>query len=104
MPGEVRVFTPTDAFNLIRTAVRQGRRIVPLLGSGISIDAGIPTSRFLSDYIVTVSGLARSAGWQNFREFFRKKGWPHRHDVWADWLAQYPGADYQTLSKQFDEL
>ena len=102
----VQSCTPAEAFAKIRPALnREGAsfRLVPLFGSGISADAGIPTSSFLCDYITTVCAIAKNVGWQDYREYLRKWGWPHRHDVWAEWLATQNG-DYQTLTANFDKL
>ena len=60
--SRVKPVSPREAFELIQRAQRQGRRIVPLFGSGISVDAGIPTSAFLADYIVSVCAMAAPEG------------------------------------------
>ncbi len=93
-----------QAFNIINDARKRGRLIVPLLGSGISIEAGIPTSRLLVDYIVTVCAIAELSGWQDTREYLRVNGWPHRHSTWAEWLAKHPGNDYDNLNRKFNDL
>lgn len=89
---------PSPALTLTSSAVAP--RLVPLLGSGISADAGIPTSGFLCDYITTVSAIARTHGWQDLREYLLKWGWPHRHDICADWLATQNG-DYHAITHSF---
>jgi hypothetical protein len=94
---------PTKVFDLLNRA-KSSRRIILLLGSGCSVDAGIPTSAFLADYIVAVWALAREQGWRDYRDFLRREGWPHRHDVWADWLLMQRTHDRVLLTQRFTEL
>ena len=91
------------AFKLLAEA-RESREIVPLFGSGVSVDAGIPTSVLLADYIVGVSAYVGAQGWDHYAEFLRTRGWPSRHDVWADWIGDRPGRDYASLDREFATL
>lgn len=49
--------SPLECFRYIETAWREGRPIVPLLGAGISINAGIPSTTELSIYLAKVKYL-----------------------------------------------
>ncbi len=99
--GPIEDISPDKAFTFIKKCHENGRRIVPLFGAGISVGAGIPTSNFLADYICAVCAVAKSDGWENnYRNYLRKFGWPHRHDTWLRWLlAQSRKTDPQQRSK-----
>ncbi|MDX2199490.1 MAG: SIR2 family protein [Phycisphaerae bacterium] len=99
----IRTVEPSDVFAAFEDAKTAGRRVIPLLGSGISVESGIPTSAALADYIVTVYALANKRGWENCREYLRKWGWPHRHDAAIDWITHEPSGHFSTLESQFQK-
>jgi len=102
---------PSEVFRTIRRARDERRRIVPLFGAGISVDAGIPHSVLLADYVIAVQGVAKQYGWQ-IHEFVSKWRWPNRNDTWEDWYSaqldapsreheQYPAV---VLREKFESL
>jgi hypothetical protein len=74
----------TEAFNTIRDAWLQGRPIVPFLGAGVSVDAGIlMIDHDLVDYLAKVNHLLDSSGVgdrsvmrKGHRDHLMRKGWP----------------------------
>lgn len=102
MPTPAQI-SPDETFSLIRRAQADGRRIVPLLGSGISVDAGIPTSSFLADYITVLYGVIKKQGMRPY-DYLQQNRWPHRHDTWDDWHATLEDKGYDSLKSAFSLL
>lgn len=93
----------------IRTAWRTGRRIVPLVGAGLSADSGIPVIRSLYRYFAKFQQLLKHRAYlpaidgskyihdpmyhyiENFKErpdkFVQAFGWPDRYDLNQDLLV-----------------
>jgi len=109
----------------IRTAWREGRGIVPVLGAGFSAEAGLPTiegvTRYLAElrgYVrergpmsaVPVSRLDRTAEYEkDLSRFVKDHGWPdyyHLHQNFGRQLSerQLPGELEEEIYRQFDEL
>lgn len=82
--------TPKEVFEIIRDAWKAGRPIVPLLGAGVSVAAGIPVVRDIEEYFVKLvfeyaerddkGGLSLTP----LQERIRTVGWPSRHQLNAD--------------------
>jgi hypothetical protein len=77
------------ALHTVRQRWRNGRPLVLVLGSGISVGSGIPLGRELADHLVRVDHLAFLKGWPKTVEFLRAEGWPSRHETNAELLARY---------------
>lgn len=99
-PKEIIDGDRSEIFNTICRAYDNDRPIVPLLGSGVSVDAGIPTSATLASYIVCVHALSSAQG-DHCSEYLRRNGWPHRHDIWGTWHARHAVHSATDLEHEF---
>jgi hypothetical protein len=108
---------PSQAFNSIKEAWQKGRAVVPLIGAGLSTEAGIPTTSGLLPYLAKVKhlldnplgqadrpGEARanqsvtttmSNQLHEYRERLIKDGWPGAHQVNADLRELWPRIEQQ---------
>jgi hypothetical protein len=72
-------------FDFLRAAWLRGRPVVPLVGAGISVPAGLPTTRQIADYLVRFRVLADLEGWgTDPSEYVAMRGWPSRHQLNVD--------------------
>ncbi len=78
-----------EAIRSLRHAWQTGRPIVPILGAGISVGAGIPIGSQITDYLVRVRYLSKAEGWRDPSEFLLAKGWPSRHRLAGELHARH---------------
>lgn len=102
MSNKIKPLAQGRAFELIRQALTDHRPIIPLFGSGISVDAGVPKSSLLADYIVALDAIAEKEGW-NLYENLTKWNWLHRHDVCVHWHTGQVTQGYLSLTQLFNE-
>jgi NAD-dependent SIR2 family protein deacetylase len=91
----------TEAMRIIRNAVNAERPLLPFLGAGISVAAGLPTIQTLSEYLAKVKyyidndvycailrelkdDLGTSAYRQNPSTYLDQFGWPDLHQLDSD--------------------
>jgi hypothetical protein len=84
----VRLADAGEMFALIDEARRTGRQIIPLFGSGISVDAGFPVAAHLCDYLVRLHWWLNLKGMGSVDSYLRRHPWPSRHDLNADLLSE----------------
>lgn len=88
--------SPLQAFELVTEAWHSGRRVVPLLGAGPSIEAGIPGTTQIGEYLAKVQCLADLSPVQNSSQevdasvaWLNAHGWPDFNEVGPELLALY---------------
>ena len=111
----------------IRCAWREGRRIVPLLGAGISVDSGMPVVQGIERYLAQLHHFINQASYlqltdvpatetklfdplveayrQKPHEYIRKHQWPDRFQLQRNLLQVSKGEKIQTIvDSAFREL
>jgi hypothetical protein len=99
---------------VIAEARENGRPIVPLLGAGISVEAGIPVTAHLNEYLTKLICLinlkferkeipfpVQAEG--RYITYLNYYGWPERHDVNQE-LLTYLGIDSDTRARLAEML
>ncbi len=104
-----RRLTPLEAFEQITIALRKGVPIVPLVGAGLSVESGIPTTEMLIDYFAKVKTMidvkrrrslnqkgqnadgpsAESASLSIYHDYLLEAGWPDLHLLNTELLTVY---------------
>jgi len=77
-----------NALILLQKALAERRQIVPLLGAGVSLDAGIPLASQMADYLVQVAHFVKARKFSSVRRFIEGARWPSRHELRVDLMVE----------------
>jgi hypothetical protein len=80
MRDRTQEWAPRGNLHDLREDFYRGHPIVPILGSGLSIGAGIPVGTQITHYLRRVAQLL-DAGGSQLRERLRTQGWPSGHEL-----------------------
>ncbi len=81
-----RLCTPSELFGIIKKARDNRVPVVPLIGAGLSLEAGVPTTTLMIDYMVKVK-LLIDLGHRNDHEdmdyahHLKEGGWPDPNEL-----------------------
>lgn len=75
-----------EALDELYQHCKDGRRIVPLIGSGVSVKSGIPLLRSTVPYFLFMRYLHTS--WAKAREYVEDNGWPSYQNLYEQFTKQ----------------
>ncbi len=97
-----------QAFDIIKEARRRGRQIIPLYGSGISVDTGFPTAAHLSDYLVRFYWWLKLERKGSVISYLRSHPWPSLHELntnlWTNQSVNSNHAKFESERQRFESM
>ncbi len=83
---EPRTCNPFEIFEIIKRARDNHVPIVPLIGAGLSLEAGVPTTRLMIDYMAKVKllidlGHRKDGGYLDYAMPLKSGGWPDPDEI-----------------------
>jgi hypothetical protein len=86
MGAKSRKWNPSEVFDIIKRARQNHVPIVPLIGAGLSLEAGIPTTRLMIDYMAKVKllidlGHRKDDEYLDYAKLLKSGGWPDPDEI-----------------------